>query len=282
MIDTLLNKIFGSKNERELKRMRPLVAEIGAKEPALTRLSDQELSAKTEDFKKRLADGTTLDMLLPDAFAVVREAGWRELEMRHFDVQLIGGMVLHQGKISEMKTGEGKTLVATLALYLNALEGKGAHLVTVNDYLAKRDAQWMGPLYHGLGLSVGVIQHEASFFFDATYEAEDKRLQHLRPCTRREAYRADITYGTNNEFGFDYLRDNMVGDLADCVQRELHYAIVDEVDSILIDEARTPLIISGPTEDSTDKYYIIDRIIPSLVKGEVIEEEANTLSGKRK
>ena len=264
MIDTLLNKIFGSKNERELKRMRPLVAEIGAKEPALTRLSDQELSAKTEDFKKRLADGTTLDMLLPETFAVCREMSKRKLAMRHFDVQLIGGMILHEGKIAEMKTGEGKTLVATLALYLNALEGKGAHLVTVNDYLAKRDAQWMGPLYHGLGLSVGVIQHEASFFFDATYEAEDKRLQHLRPCTRREAYRADITYGTNNEFGFDYLRDNMVGDLADCVQREQNFAIVDEVDSILIDEARTPLIISGPTEDSTDLYYRIDRIIPSL------------------
>ena len=247
MINILLNKIFGSKNEREIKRLRPLVAEIGTKEPALARLSDHDLRAKTEEFKKRLADGATLGDLLPDAFAVCREMAKRKLEMRHFDVQLIGGMVLHQGKISEMKTGEGKTLVATLALYLNALEGKGAHLVTVNDYLAKRDAQWMGPLYHHLGLSVGVIQHEASFLYDPTYEAEDKRLQHLRPCTRQEAYRADITYGTNNEFGFDYLRDNMVGDLADCVQRELHYAIVDEVDSILIDEARTPLIISGPT-----------------------------------
>src|SRR5437870_3560088 len=228
MINILLNKIFGSKNEREIKRLRPLVAEIGTKEPALARLSDHDLRAKTEEFKKRLADGATLDDLLADTFAVCREMAKRKLEMRHFDVQLIGGMVLHQGKISEMKTGEGKTLVATLALYLNALEGKGAHLVTVNDYLAKRDAQWMGPLYHHLGLSVGVIQHEASFLYDPTYEAEDKRLQHLRPCTRQEAYRADITYGTNNEFGFDYLRDNMVGDLADCVQRELHYAIVDE------------------------------------------------------
>src|SRR5213593_199324 len=278
MINILLNKIFGSKNEREIKRLRPLVAEIGTKEPALARLSDHDLRAKTEEFKKRLADGATLDDLLPDAFAVCREMAKRKLEMRHFDVQLIGGMVLHEGKISEMKTGEGKTLVATLALYLNALEGKGAHLVTVNDYLAKRDAQWMGPLYHNLGLSVGVIQHEASFLYDPTYEAEDKRLQHLRPCTRQEAYRADITYGTNNEFGFDYLRDNMVGDLADCVQRELHYAIVDEVDSILIDEARTPLIISGPTEDSTDLYYRIDRIIPML-KREVdytIEEKTRT------
>src|SRR3989441_845041 len=215
MINVLLNKIFGSKNEREIKRLQPLVAEIGAKELSVARLSDDALCAKTEEFKKRLADGATLDDLLADAFAVCREMAKRKLEMRHFDVQLIGGMVLHQGKISEMKTGEGKTLVATLALYLNALEGKGAHLVTVNDYLAKRDAQWMGPLYHHLGLSVGVIQHEASFLYDPTYEAEDKRLQHLRPCTRQEAYRADITYGTNNEFGFDYLRDNMVGDLED-------------------------------------------------------------------
>src|SRR6266498_5168511 len=280
MINVLLNKIFGSKNERELKRLQPLVAEISAKEPSLARLSDLDLRAKAEEFKKRLADGATLDDILTDAFAVCREMAKRKLEMRHFDVQLIGGMVLHQGKISEMKTGEGKTLVATLALYLNALEGKGAHLVTVNDYLAKRDAQWMGPLYHGLGLSVGVIQHEASFFFDATYEAEDKRLQHLRPCTRREAYRADITYGTNNEFGFDYLRDNMVGDLADCVQREQNFAIVDEVDSILIDEARTPLIISGPTEDSTDLYYRIDRIIPSLKRelDYTIEEKTRTAS----
>src|SRR2546427_565783 len=214
MINVLLNKIFGSKNERELKRLQPLVAEISAKEPSLARLSDLDLRAKADEFKKRLADGATLDDILTDAFAVCREMAKRKLEMRHFDVQLIGGMVLHEGKISEMKTGEGKTLVATLALYLNALEGKGAHLVTVNDYLAKRDAQWMGPLYHNLGLSVGVIQHEASFLYDPTYEAEDKRLQHLRPCTRQEAYRADITYGTNNEFGFDYLRDNMVGDLA--------------------------------------------------------------------
>ncbi|MEK6603760.1 MAG: preprotein translocase subunit SecA [Nitrospirota bacterium] len=278
MINILLNKIFGSKNEREIKRMRPVAAAIGAKEPALARLSDKDLGAKTEDFKKRLADGTTLDELLPDAFAVCREMSKRTLAMRHFDVQLIGGMILHEGKIAEMKTGEGKTLVATLALYLNALDGRGAHLITVNDYLAKRDAQWMAPLYHNLGLSVGVIQHEASFLFDPAYEAQDKRLQYLRPCTRQEAYRADITYGTNNEFGFDYLRDNMVGDLEHCVQREQNFAIVDEVDSILIDEARTPLIISGPTEDSTDLYYRIDRIIPSLKRelDYTIEEKTKT------
>ncbi|MDO8546670.1 MAG: preprotein translocase subunit SecA [Nitrospirales bacterium] len=278
MINILLNKIFGSKNEREIKRMRPVAAAIGAKEPALARLSDKDLGAKTEEFKKRLADGTTLDELLPDAFAVCREMSKRTLAMRHFDVQLIGGMILHEGKIAEMKTGEGKTLVATLALYLNALGGRGAHLITVNDYLAKRDAQWMAPLYHSLGLSVGVIQHEASFLFDPAYEAEDKRLQYLRPCTRQEAYRADITYGTNNEFGFDYLRDNMVGDLEHCVQREQNFAIVDEVDSILIDEARTPLIISGPTEDSTDLYYRIDRIIPSLKRelDYAIEEKTKT------
>jgi preprotein translocase subunit SecA len=278
MINILLNKIFGSKNEREIKRMRPVVAAIGAKEPDMARLSDRDLGAKTEEFKKRLADGTTLDELLPEAFAVCQEMSKRTLAMRHFDVQLIGGMILHEGKIAEMKTGEGKTLVATLALYLNALQGKGAHLITVNDYLAKRDAQWMAPLYHNLGLSVGVIQHEASFLFDPAYEAEDKRLQHLRPCTRQEAYRADITYGTNNEFGFDYLRDNMVGDLEHCVQREQNFAIVDEVDSILIDEARTPLIISGPTEDSTDLYYRIDRIIPSLRRETdyTIEEKTKT------
>ncbi len=278
MINRLLNTIFGSKNEREITRMRPVAADIGAKEPAMARLSDKDLGAKTEEFKKRLADGTTLDELLPDAFAVCREMSKRTLAMRHFEVQLIGGMILHEGKIAEMKTGEGKTLVATLALYLNALEGKGAHLITVNDYLARRDAQWMAPLYHHLGLSVGIIQHEASFLFDPAYEAEDKRLQHLRPCTRQEAYRADLTYGTNNEFGFDYLRDNMVGDLEQCVQREQNFAIVDEVDSILIDEARTPLIISGPTEDSTDLYYRIERIIPSLKRETdyTIEEKTKT------
>ncbi len=279
MLTRLLNLIFGSKNEREINRLRPLVERINTLEPALTSLSDLALADKTEVFRKRLAAGETLDDLLPDAFATCREVSKRKLAMRHFDVQLLGGMVLHQGKIAEMKTGEGKTLVATLSLYLNALSGKGAHLVTVNDYLAKRDAQWMGPLYHALGLSVGVIQHDASFLFDPAFDAPDKRLQHLRPCTRHEAYRADITYGTNNEFGFDYLRDNLiVNDISQCVQRELNYAIVDEVDSILIDEARTPLIISGPTEQSTDLYYRINAIIPQL-KAErdyTIEEKTKT------
>ncbi|MEK7220189.1 MAG: preprotein translocase subunit SecA, partial [candidate division NC10 bacterium] len=207
---------------------------------------------------------------LPEAFAVVREASRRALNMRHFDVQLIGGMVLHEGKIAEMATGEGKTLVATLPVYLNALTGKGVHLVTVNDYLAKRDTQWMGPIYHALGLSVGVLQHEASYLFDPTVRASDMRMANLRPCSRQEAYRADVTYGTNSEFGFDYLRDNMKFSAAEFVQREMHYAIVDEVDNILIDEARTPLIISGPSEESTDKYYTIDRIIPRLKRAATI------------
>ena len=279
MLTRILNIIFGSKNEREIKALRPVVERINSLEPALTSLSDQALADKTQTFKKRLADGATLDDLLPDAFAVCREVSKRRLNMRHFDVQLIGGMILHRGRIAEMKTGEGKTLVATLPIYLNALEGKGAHLITVNDYLAKRDAQWMGQIYHGLGLSVGVIQHDASFLFDPAYDAADKRLQHLRPCTRQEAYHADITYGTNNEFGFDYLRDNLiVHDINQCVQRELHYAIVDEVDSILIDEARTPLIISGPTEESTDLYYRINAIIPQLKQERdyTIEEKTKT------
>ncbi len=198
--------------------------------------------------------------------------------MRHFDVQILGGVVLHEGKIAEMKTGEGKTLVATLPVYLNAIEGKGVHVVTVNDYLAKRDTQWMGPIYNFLGLSIGVIQHDVSFLYDPSYLSTDKRLDFLRPCSRQEAYAADITYGTNNEFGFDYLRDNMKYDLSDYCQRELNYAIVDEVDSILIDEARTPLIISGPSEESTDKYYRIDKIIPRLQKDVdyTIDEKAKT------
>ncbi|MDH4301692.1 MAG: preprotein translocase subunit SecA [Nitrospira sp.] len=239
------------------------------------------MTDKTQDFKKRLESGQTLDDILPEAFAVCREMSRRTLNMRHFDVQLIGGMILHRGRIAEMKTGEGKTLVATLPVYLNALEGKGVHLVTVNDYLAKRDAQWMAQLYYALGLSTGVIQHDASFIYDPTYEASDKRLQHLRPCTRPEAYRADITYGTNNEYGFDYLRDNLVvTDLSQCVQRELNFAIVDEVDSILIDEARTPLIISGPTDQTTDLYYRINAIIPQLKAEQdyTIEEKTKTAS----
>ena len=281
MLTQLLNLIFGSKNDREIKALMPIVARINALESSLTPLSEQALVDKTQEFKKRLAGGETLEDLLPEAFAVCREMSRRKLNMRHFDVQLIGGMILHKGRISEMKTGEGKTLVATLPLYLNALEGKGAHLVTVNDYLAKRDAQWMAQLYHALGLSVGVIQHDASFLFDPSYEASDKRLQSLRPCTRSEAYRADITYGTNNEYGFDYLRDNLiVSDLNQYVQRELNFAIVDEVDSILIDEARTPLIISGPTDQTTDLYYRINAILPQL-KHELdytIEEKTKTAS----
>ncbi len=264
MLGSIVKKIVGSKNERTLKRLQPDVERINALEPEITVLSDDQLRNKTFEFKERYAKGETLDELLPEAFAVCREASRRVLKMRHFDVQLIGGMVLHSGRIAEMKTGEGKTLVATLPAYLNALTGKGVHVVTVNDYLAKRDSDWMGQLYTFLGLKVGVIVHG------------------LDDDERREAYAADITYGTNNEFGFDYLRDNMKFSLDDYVQREFHFTIVDEVDSILIDEARTPLIISGPTEDTTDKYYIIDRIIPSLKKGEVLEEEANTLSGKRK
>ena len=264
MISSLVRKVIGSKNDRELKRLWAVVAKINALEPQMQQLSDGDLQAKTEEFKQRYQRGETLDALLPEAFAVCREGGRRILGMRHFDVQLIGGMVLHSGKISEMKTGEGKTLVATLPTYLNAISGLGVHVVTVNDYLARRDREWMGKLYRFLGLSVGVIVHG------------------LTDEQRRDEYAADITYGTNNEFGFDYLRDNMKFSLDDYVQRGFNFAVVDEVDSILIDEARTPLIISGPTEESTDKYYIIDRIIPKLEKGAVQEVEANTLSGKKK
>jgi preprotein translocase subunit SecA len=262
----VLKKIFGTKNERELKRISPLVEKINSLEPEMREVPDEGFRELTLKFKERLKDGETLDDILPEAFAAVREVSRRKLNMRHFDVQLLGGVVLHEGKIAEMKTGEGKTLAATLPLYLNALTGKGADLVTVNDYLAKRDAQWMGPIYHTLGLSVGVIQHELSFIYDPDFAGSDESLFHLKPASRKEAYGADITYGTNNEFGFDYLRDNMKFSLEEYVQRELHYAIVDEVDSILIDEARTPLIISGPTEDSTEKYYTIDGIIPRLKK----------------
>ena len=272
MISTILRAVFGTKHERDVKRMQPIVAQINALEPEIQRLDDGGLSAKTDEFRKRVADGETLDALLPEAFAVCREAARRRVGMRHFDVQLIGGMVLHQGTIAEMATGEGKTLVATLPAYLNALSGKGVHIVTVNDYLAKRDAQWMGPIYESLGLTVGVIQHEASFQYDPAFVTPDIRMTALRPIGRREAYQADITYGTNNEFGFDYLRDNMRFSLDELVQRELNYAIVDEVDSILIDEARTPLIISGPAEESTELYFKIDRIIPKLKRAATIVE----------
>src|SRR5581483_5276086 len=231
MLQTFLAKVIGTQNERDLKKLRPLVGEINALEPTIQTLTDEQLRAKTAEFRQRQTAGETLDDLLPEAFAVVREAGRRVLNMRHFDVQLIGGMVLHQGKIAAMKTGEGKTLVATLPVYLNALSGRGVHVVTVNDYLAKRDSEWMGKLYRFLGLTVGVIVHD------------------LDDAERQEAYAADVTYGTNNEFGFDYLRDNMKFDLSQCVQRPFNYAIVDEVDSILIDEARTPLIISGASEE---------------------------------
>jgi preprotein translocase subunit SecA len=280
LINTLVAKVFGTKNEREVKRLLPQVEAINALEPAMKKLSDTELRAKTDEFRQRIQERLAkiadepdadpdrqkaieaerglilkevLDELLVEAFAVCREASWRVLNMRHFDVQLIGGMVLHSGRISEMKTGEGKTLVATLPVYLNALSGRGVHVVTVNDYLAKRDSEWMGKLYTFLGLSVGVIVHD------------------LDDEERREAYAADVTYGTNNEFGFDYLRDNMKFDLKDCVQRVHNFAIVDEVDSILIDEARTPLIISGASEESTDKYERVNRIIPKLEKGEEVE-----------
>ena len=266
MLGPILKKVFGSKNEREVKRMEPLVESINVLESKMEALSDDELSGLTPKFQERVKGGESLDAILPEAFAAVREVSKRRLAMRHFDVQLVGGIVLHEGKIAEMKTGEGKTLVATLALYLNALSGKGANLITVNDYLAKRDARWMGPIYHQLGLSLAIIQHDASFFYDPEFVGTNDAHIHLRPCSRKEAYRADITYGTNNEFGFDYLRDNMKYSLDDYVQRDLNYAIVDEVDSILIDEARTPLIISGPAEESTEKYYTIDRIIPGLKK----------------
>ncbi|HTF45028.1 MAG TPA: preprotein translocase subunit SecA, partial [Terriglobales bacterium] len=282
MINTLLGKVFGTRNEREVKRLMPNVEGINALEPAMQKLSDEELRAQTDAFRQRVQERLSrlpatpddpsdpdrvkqfeadryqaiqevLGEILVEAFAVVREAGRRVLQMRHFDVQLVGGMVLHDGKIAEMKTGEGKTLVATLPVYLNALSGRGVHVVTVNDYLAKRDSEWMGRLYTFLGLSVGVIVHD------------------LDDQQRRDAYAADVTYGTNNEFGFDYLRDNMKFDSKDCVQRGHNFSIVDEVDSILIDEARTPLIISGASEESTDKYARVNRIIPKLEKGEELE-----------
>lgn len=258
--------------------MGAVVEQINALESSVSPLDDAALKAKTDEFRKKLEAGETLDDILPEAFAVVRETSRRLLHMRHFDVQLIGGMALHQGKIAEMKTGEGKTLMSTLAVYLNAIDGRGAHVITVNDYLAKRDAQWMAPIYHFLGLSIGIIQHDSSFIYDTSYHSEDSRLQYLRPADRKDAYNADITYGTNNEFGFDYLRDNMKYHINDYVQRELNYAIVDEVDSILIDEARTPLIISGPSEESTDKYYKIDKIIPKLKIEEdyTIDEKARS------
>ena len=262
-------KIVGDTNDRAVKQINPIVAEINALEPEFKPLSDEQLRAKTDEFRQRLAGNETLDDLLSEAFATVREMSRRTIGQRHYDVQLLGGIVLHQGKIAEMKTGEGKTLVATLPLYLNALEGKGVHLITVNDYLAKVGAGWMGPIFHKLGLSVGFIAHDYSALFDPEYidpdaNPEDQRLVHWRPCNRRDAYAADITYGTNNEFGFDYLRDNMAIEFDQVVQRKLNYAIVDEVDNILIDEARTPLIISGPAAQSSEQYRNFARLVPRL------------------
>jgi preprotein translocase subunit SecA len=262
MLGSVLTKVFGNKNERVLKLLNPLVDKINRLEPDVQKLDDAALAAKTIVFKERLAKGEALDDLLPEAFAVVREAGLRVFGERHYDEQLIGGIVLHQGKIAEMKTGEGKTLCSTLPVYLNALTGRGVHVVTVNDYLARRDAEWMGGLYRFLGLSFGTILHGK----------DDKQ--------RKEAYAADVTYGTNNEFGFDYLRDNMKFDIKDFCQREFHFAIVDEVDSILIDEARTPLIISGPADASTEQYFRVNKIIPQFKQDShfTLDEKARSIS----
>ena len=246
MIKTLFNKVVGTRNDRQLRRMRKSVERINALEPAMTALSDEEIRARTDTLRARVGQGESLESVLPEAFAVVREAGRRTLDMRHFDVQLIGGMVLHDGRISEMRTGEGKTLVATLPAYLNALAGRSVHIVTVNDYLAKRDAQWMGAIYEFLGMRTGVV------------------IPGMNPRDKRDAYTADVVYATNNELGFDYLRDNMAFSIADKMQRELSFAIVDEVDSILIDEARTPLIISGPTDETSELYARINQVIPRL------------------
>ena len=261
-------KLMGGSNEKALKKLMSLVEETNDIEPDFQRLSDDELRSSTDELRSRLQGGESLDDLLPEAFAAVREAARRTLGQRHFDVQLMGGVVLHEGKIAEMRTGEGKTLVATLPVYLNALGGKGVHVVTVNDYLARRDAQWMAAVYHLLGLSVGVLQHESAYLYDPSGKGDQRGMEQLRQVERRVAYGADITYGTNNEFGFDYLRDNMVGDLSQRVQGELAYAIVDEVDNILIDEARTPLIISGPAEESAKEYYRFARVVPSLQQGD--------------
>src|SRR3989475_2345967 len=273
---SVLTKVLGDPNAREVKRHLERVADISELEPLIEKLTDDELRAKTPELRQRLENGEALDDLLVEAFSVVREAARRTIGLRPFDVQMVGGIVLHQGKIAEMKTGEGKTLVAVLPLYLNALESKGAHLITVNDYLARRDAGWNGPVYHALGMSVAVIGHEMSLLYDPDFLDEthpDPRLQHLRPITRGEAYQADITYGTNSGVGFDYLRDNMAVDLAQCVQRGLNFAIVDEVDSILIDEARPPLIISGQGQESTEKYYQYARLIPRLAADDYTVDE---------
>ncbi|MBL7169825.1 MAG: preprotein translocase subunit SecA [Candidatus Aenigmarchaeota archaeon] len=276
----LLDRILGDPNDIELRRLQPIVGEINSLEPDYKILLLNRLIEKTQEFKHRLQDGQSFDKVLPHSFAAVREASKRTIGMRHFDVQLMGGIVLHQGDIAEMANGEGKTLVATLPAYLNALTGKGVHVVTVNDYLARRDCRWMGPIYDSLGLSVGVIQQGSAFMFDPNFISPDGSFRHLRPVSRREAYESDITYGTNHEFGFDYLRDNMILDLSQCVQRGLNYAIVDEVDSILIDEARTPLIISGPAEDPSKLYRFFASLIPTL-RGDtdyVIDEKSRIVT----
>ena len=267
VLGTIKRALGGDYNEKELRKLRPIAQQVNEWAEEMTGLSDADMRAKTDEFRGRLSEGETLDDILPEAFALVREVSERRIGLRHFDVQILGGIVLHKGKISEMKTGEGKTLAATLPLYLNALEGKCAHLITVNDYLAKRDAQWMGPIYHSLGLSVGVLQHDSAYLFDPDANLDNPSLRYLTPVPRREAYRADITYGINNEFGFDFLRDNMVVDLPRTAQRPdtpQHYAIVDEVDNILVDEARTPLIISGPAEETEEIYRTFSKIVPRL------------------
>ena len=281
---SFLEKLFGS-NEREVNKFRPLIEKINACEPALLSLSDNELKGKAAIFKQRLTDGNeTLDDVLPEAYAVVREVAKRVIGERHYDVQLLGGIVLHRGKIAEMKTGEGKTLTSTLPIYLNALSGKGVHVVTVNDYLAKRDCNWMGCVYEALGLtSACIVGQGISYRYASTVKDDDAvsvEMENLVPVTRREAYQADITYGTNNEFGFDYLRDNMVTELGEMTQRELNYAVVDEVDSILIDEARTPLIISAPDSESTKLYEKFAKIVPQLKaeKDYVVDEKMRVVT----
>ncbi len=271
----VFKKILGDPEARTIKRMQRRVADVNKLEPKYKKLTDKQLKEQTDKLKKRL-EKESLDSILPDAFALVREASQRTIKMRHFDVQLVGGMVLHEGSVAEMKTGEGKTLVATLAMYLNGLTGKGAHLVTVNDYLAQRDAGWMAPVYDALNLSIGVIIPDASYIYDKQFnntEHDDPRFRHLKPCTRQEAYAADITYGTNNEFGFDYLRDNMVREVDQLRQRDPHFAIVDEVDSILIDEARTPLIISAPAAASASAYEQFAKVAKRLEEAKHYEKD---------
>jgi len=278
-----MKRFTGDPNSRYVNSVQPDVDEINALEPDFQKLSDEQLRDKTTEFVSRHLGGESLEDLLPEAFAAVREAGRRALGMRHYDVQLVGGIALHEGKIAEMKTGEGKTLVATSALYLNAITGKGCHLVTVNDYLARRDAGWMGQIFWTLGMTTAAIASEMSLVYDPEFENEqvgDDRLRHLRPITRQEAYQCHVTYGTNSEFGFDYLRDNLAFDQQELVQRDLHYAIVDEVDNILIDEARTPLIISGEAEESSEMYRTFARLAPSLrhEADYTVDEKARSVS----